>query len=740
MAEQPTDPRWPASDDIDFDSVLNRLMELKRRYFPEHTARDLSDPLIQILRYIAALGQHALQRANHALKQLNPKTATSRRALIALLEIVNRPLLTMAPARGKVYAKLAVSPTISTVMIEKGSRIIQPGTTDPIYTVDEDVSTGTTVAFSMWFWDSSLDTISVVTFGVAQAFDAGDAWIIGFDGLQFDAITVTLAAPHGAAQTYCLEYYNEEWGSPNSITNLVTQLRFSLMDYLHADSVSVDAIAGLSVIVKYKPTNTTETVNVEVYSGTVIVAITSLLGQTSPSTSASDYEVIATWRPVPNPTDGTTGFTASGTISFSIADLRSETDWWEENASYGYALRMRNASGTGLPDNITTTSIALGTSGSYYATASITQGYISTYTLGQTDGTTFQLVPLTSKPIQEPVEDPAVTIEVAGDTDWSIVDDFSNSGSSSKHAILREDVDDGWGVMFGDGTIGVLPDAGSAVRITHRSGSIQPGDLDSGTSIKAVSSSGLVKSWVLPRALTGYTAEECTTAEDVLRFRTNIVPQLALRAESVVTPDEITTALSGGAPNRATFETSDGRKPFSRALYTLEGAGNRQYRVVVVGDVDDEDGAVASADLTEAEEWLNGTEIGVQIVGGHGPQNTEAIVGAFTSRTLKPTIGITISSVTGVREQADQIVRLLMKPHATDDDGNWCWDFGGSVPIAVLFGKLWNGIPNRTLITISVTDGVATYGIGDSVDLENTELPVLDPTYDSAVDITVTES
>lgn len=740
MAEQPTDPRWPASDDIDFDTVLNRLLELKRRHFPEHTARDLSDPLIQILRYIAALGQHALQRVNHALKQLNPKTATSRRALIALLEVVNRPLLAMSPARGYAYAKLAVSPTINTVMIEKGARIIQPGTTDPIYTVDEDVSTGTSVAFSTWFWDSSADTTSVVTYGVAQAFDVGDAWIIGFDSLQFDAITVTLAAPHGAAQTYCLEYYNEEWGSPNSVTDLVTQLRFSLMDYLHGDSVSVDAISGLEVTVKYKPTNTEETVAVSVHAGTTIVAITSLLGQTTASTSASDYEVYAAWRPVPNPTDGTSGFTATGTISFSITNLRSETDWWEEHSSYGYALRMRNATGTGLPDNVTITSIALGSSGSYYATASITQGYIATYTLGQTDGTAFQLIPLTSQPIQEPVEDPAVVIEVGGDTDWSIVDDFSNSGSSSKHAVLREDVDDGWGVMFGDGTIGVLPDAGDAVKITHRSGSIQPGDLDSGTSIKAVSSSGLVKNWVLPRALVGYAAEECTTKEDVLRFRASIVPQLALRAESVVTPDEITTALSGGAPNRATFETSDGRKPFSRALWTLEGAGNRQYRVVVVGDVDDSDGSVSAADLSEAEDWLNGVEVGVQLVGGHGPQNTEAIVGSFTARTLKPTIGITIGSVSGVREQADQIVRLLLKPHAVDDDGDWRWEFGGSVPVAVLFGKLWDGIPDRTLITLTVSDGVTTYGIGDSISLEPTELPVLDPTYDSAVDITVTEA
>lgn len=739
MAEQPTDPRWPASDDIDFDSVLNRLLELKRRHFPEHTARDVSDPLIQILRYIAALGQHALQRVNHALKQLNPKTATSRRALIALLEVVSRPLLPMSPARGYVYARLSASPVVDTVVIEKGARIAQPGTTDPVYTVDEDVSTGASIAFSVWFWDSSADTVSVVVYGVAQAFDDGDAWIIGFDGLQFDSLTVTLAVPHGDDQVYCLEYNNEEWGSPNSVTDLTTQLRFSLMDYLHADSVDVDAIAGLRVTIKYKPTNTEETVSVTVYSGTTVVAVTSLLGQSVASTSVSDYQVLAVWRPIPNPTDGTSGFTSTGVVSFSIADLRSETDWWAENSSYGYAVRMRNADSIGLPDNVTITSVAIG-SGVHYATASITQGYLATYTLGQTNGSAFQLIPLASQPIQEPVSDPAVTISVGGDVDWSVVDDFSNSGSASKHVILREDVDDGWGVMFGDGTIGVLPDAGSAVRVTHRSGSIQPGDVDSGTVIKAISSSGLVRNWVLPRALTGYAAQECSNKADVLRFRASIIPQLALRAESVVTPDEISTAISGGAPNRATFETSDGRKPFSRALWTLEGAGDRQYRVVVVGSLEDEDGVVSSSDISEAEDWLNGTEVGVQIVGGHGPQNTEAIVGSFTAKVLKPTIGVTVRSVTGVREQVDQIVRLLVRPHAVDDVGDWQWDFGGSVPVAVLFGRLWDGLPGRSLVTITVSDGTTTYGIGDSIDLQPTELPTLDPTFDCAIDVTVTEA
>ncbi len=740
MAEQPTDPRWPPSDDIDFEAVLARLMVLKRHHWPEHTARDPSDPFIQLLRLVAALGQHGLQRINHALKQFDPKTATSRRALISLLEPANRPLLPAQPARGSVYAKLSAGPVVDTVVIEKGTRIIQPGTTDPIFSVDENISTGSSVDFSLWFWDVSADTVTATPTGTARSVHVGDGWIIGFDGLQFDSVAVTMNLSHTGNQTYCLEYYNEEWGTPNTVTDLTTQLRFKLNDYLHADTVGLSSIVGLMVTVKCKSTNTTEKVAVTSSSGNP-VALTSLLGQVSVTTSVSDYEVLAEWRPIASPTDGTDDLVDDGTISFNITSVRSEDDWWAEHSIYGYAIRLRHVvdvSGS-LPEDVTFTDISIG-EGSFYATAPITQGYTSTFTLAQTDGTAFQLIPLASDPIGEPVEDPTVTITVGGDADWSIVDDLSNSGSSSKHAILREDVDDGWGIMFGDGSVGVLPDPGASVRVTYRTGSIQAGDLDADTTIKSISSTGLAKNWVLPRGTSGYEAEEASTREDVLRFRASIIPQLALRAESVVTPSEIETALSGGAPNRATFRTEDGRTPFSRALWTAEGAGDRQYRVIVVGDDSDADGAVAVADATEAEEWLNGTTIGVQTVGGHGPQNTEAVVTSFVARTLLPTITVEIGDVAGIREQVDQIVRGMIKPHAVDDDGEWRWYFGGRVPVAVLFGRLWDGLPGRDLITITISDGTTTYGIGDSILLEDMELPVLDSTYTATACVTVSES
>lgn len=739
MSSRPTDTRWPPSGEIDFDAIVNRLMGFKRLWFPEHTSKDPSDPLVQVLYLVAAVGQHGFRRANSALKQLSPKTATSRRALISLMELANRPLVPMMPSRGVVYAKLSADPTVSTVVISKGDRIMQQNSADPVFTVDEDVSTGDSVDFSIWVWDSSADSTSAVTLATPVAFDAGDAWIIGFTGLQFDAVELSISVGHTSDQhKYCLEYRNNEWGPVDSITNATSQLRFDLSTYLHSDTVDVEHASGLVVKIRYKATNVEETVTTEVYLSTV-VAVTSFMGQTSPSTSTFDYEVFSEWRPVPSGVDGTSGFYTSGTLSFSIADVRSDTDWWYEDDTFGYALRLRHAAdpAASLPDNITIDAVNASDGTSFYATANITQGYLATFVVGQTDGTSFQRLPMANALIKEPVEDPAITITVGSDTDWSVVEDFGDSGPASKYAIIREDVDDGWCLMFGDGTIGMLPDSGSSVKMRYRTGSANSGDIDAGTSIKANAASGLVKSWVLPRATSGFAVPECTTKEDALRFRAVVIPQLALRQDSVVTPSEIETAIAGGVQNRASFETSDGRVPFSRAAWTSDGAGVRQYRVIVVGSDSDQNGDVSSADLTEAEEWLNGTRVGIQTVGGHGPQNTEGVVCAYTPRLLRPTVTVTISSSAGVVDQADQIIRSIIRPHAKDDNGEWRWQFGGTMPVAALFGKLWDGIKGRTLVTLSITDGVTTYALNDSIELESTELPALSLDYDKTTDIVV---
>lgn len=750
MADTPSDIRWPPGNAVDFDDIFERLLELKNLHFPEHTARDLADPYIQILALMSALSQHAQGRMNHALLQLSPKTANSRRALISLLEVVNRPLLPIQPARGPIYAKVKNVNALATntVLVNATQRIAPPDVIDPIFSFDESISTSGNIDFEAFHYDdSAVGGGAETSVGrgpyAAMTLDDSDAVIFGFDVLAYNALSFTLTTPLAGTEVVSWEYENEQIGPVDQVNNLGATLKFTLNNYLN--SVGARG-AGMSVSIRHKPSNVAEVVTTT-WSGSDLEAVTSFLGQTTPSTSPSDYEVLSDWIPIPdaNLVDQSVGMSVTpGQVSWNIDDLLNEDDVWYKTTAEQYRVRMRCVSGFSATsfdiDDITFDLVdPAGDQIGMYVVGAITQGIRREITIGQATGESFQFLPMNTEPISDPVSDPEIDLTVGSDTDWLVVDDFSNSDATSKHGLFREDVDEGWGILFGDGSVGELPPQGDAVKVTVRTDSTQPGDLSADAEIRALGGVGLLEGWKIFAGTSGYAEPEASTKESVLRFRASVLPQLALRAESAITATEIVQAMTGGAPFRATFTTEDGRSPFSRAFFSLENAGDRQYRVIVVGSESVADGDVLSGDLVEAEEWLNGVQVGVEIIGGRGPNNTEGIVEKFIPRALLPTVTITIPNIEGVRDQANQVITEFFKPHSRDSSEEFRWSLGGRVPIAVLFGELWAAISGRTFIEISVTDGVSTFDEGDSVDLVTFELPILDPTFDKDVNIILVE-
>lgn len=741
MAEVPSDIRWPPGEATDYDSLFDDAMRLKEFLFPEHTARDLADPYIQLMSLMVALQVHTLAKVSHALKQLAPRTATSRRALIALLEVSNRPLRAMQPARGPAYARLkSRSHSSGDTLVESGQRVAQPSSNDPVYTVDEAVLAPSSFVPTVTHYDDSAGTSTVLTAPWSISLGTDDYLLVELDTLAFDTITFDLSTPMASqGLLLSLEHYNEESYQVDSVSNLGATLRFVLDSYLFKGE-TLGAPLRLMVTVTYRPTGVSETVEVTTTIG-LLVAVTTFLGQVSPSVAPSDYEVTSEWRPVRNAADTTNdngALRGDGDVSFSISDVLATTALWARNPSGKYAARLRviNVGSNADPSTLAATSVTLG--GNLWCVVALTQGVRTAVAVGQTDGQPFQHMPVPTPPIEEPVADPKFALVVAGDADWAVADTLSDSDSTSRHALFVEDADEGWGLLFGDGALGQLPSDGSSVRLTYRTGSTQPGDLAAGAAVRPVGGLGRADEWTLFRGTDGYQPAEASDRESALRYRHRVLPELSLRAESAITPPEICTALSGGAPNRATFETSDGRRPFSRAFYSLEGAGARQYRVLVVGSESDDLGSADSADLDEAEEWLNGVEVGIQIIGGHGPNNTQGIVTQFTPRPLLPTVTVTISNPAGVRDTVDRIVKAFFRPHSRDEDTQeFRWEVGGKVPLAILFGLLWDALPGRVLIVISVDDGSTTYDVGDYVQLLGTELPTLDSGYAKATNVVV---
>lgn len=752
MAEVPSDVRWPPGNSIDFDTILERALNLKELHFPEHTARDLADPYIQLLVLMSSMGQHAFGRMNYALLQLSPKTATSRQALLAFLEIVNRPLLPLTPSQGPIYARIK-DPNVLVLgqtIVEANQRIAPTGSIDPIFSFDRARNAPTTFGFLPTFFngttevESSMGPIGGPYSGIVMS--PNDAVIFTFSELAFDGILLNLISGISLGdEEISWEFRNSEVGTPNNVANLGTTLRFTVNTYLSdgQGNISADPV-GLFVRVTHKPTDITETVQVFVIAD-VFYVDTSFLGQSSPSLSSNDYEIFAEWRPIQGITDPTDGLRITGedlVVSWPIDQIFDTTARWARTGDGSFQVRARKVQtgSTAFADPVQFSKVDFASSDmDLYVVGSISQGFRRQLTIGNADGTEFQFLPAQNDPIFEPINEPAVRLIVGTDEDWEIVEDFSESGSDSKHAIFREDPDQGWGVLFGDGTIGFKPPQGDAIKITIRTDSSQPGDLSPLSEIRAIGGLNLVDRWTIFDGTEGYAPPEASDRQSALRFRANILPQLALRAESVVSAPEIITALTTVTPNRASFTTSDGRSPFSRAFFTTEGAGDRQYRIIVVGPETDDVGEVLVADLEEAEIWLNGEDVGTRRVGGRGVNNTEAILTAFIPKELVPTITITVPNPSGIRDQIDQIVTNFFKPHSRDDNEEFRWDFGGTVPVALLFGLVWNAVPSRSNLDVTISDGVLTFDAGDQINLITFELPTLASAYDKNVNIIIIE-
>lgn len=742
MARVPSDIRFPPGSVVDHDELFDRILRLKETVYPGHTARDLADPFIQLLSLVCALEAHGLGMVNNALLQLSPYTATSRRSLISMLALFNRPLRPIQPSRGPILARVMKSAQAGDTLTSLGQRMAAVGFSDPVFTPDEDIVYPTDDSLVPLLYTDSDQAVTSLG-GVAPwsiEVDVLDAVIVEADTLAFDSIDFTFATPFNVDDVeLCWEYRNSEYGPVDSVTDNGSSIRFVVNTYLNSDRLGASSSpVGLRVTVRYKPTGVGYASVVEL-DGSDLVVDTTLLGQSSVSESVTDYEIFAEWLPIPEVVDGTTGLSEDGIVSWDITKLFNDSTRWLRDPNSGkFSVRARivEAGSVSFPFTLEVSALTTDTvDGNRWIVVNCTQGVRGAVNLGNTDGSQFQAMVLPSELIDEPFVTPAFGLSVGGDESWSVVSDFSDTDNTSKHAVVIEDPDDGWSLVFGDGVLGVLPAEGESVKLTYRSSSTEPGDLSSGTTFRIVSGVKLIDTITLFKGSTGFEAAEASDRASALRYKAQVLPQLALRQDSAVTDAEIVTALTGGAPNRATFTTSDGRKPFTRALFTTVGTAIRQYRVMVVGARSSPTGEVSSLDTREAELWLNGVPVGVQLVGGHGPINTEGVVSQFTARYLLPTVTITMPNITGGRELADSIVREFFKPHATLPNGEYRWQFGGRIPVPNLFADLWGGIPNRTFIEIEIQDGVTTLTTGDSLTLGLTELPVLDPSYDPLVNI-----
>src|SRR4029077_985573 len=145
----------------------------------------------------------------------------------------------------------------------------------------------------------------------------GDALYIGHPDVMFDEVDITIAV--GQVNIVGVwEYYdgNYDQGQPTSVTNTGSALLFGLNGVLGTSDMT-----GTIVRVRSAVTGHFQDIAVVFSAGTNQITTSGVdpfLGQTTPSTLASDYIVGTAWRTPTGLVDTTAGLTTSGKVNFPL--------------------------------------------------------------------------------------------------------------------------------------------------------------------------------------------------------------------------------------------------------------------------------------------------------------------------------------------------------------------------------------------------------------------------------------
>ena len=342
--------------------------------------------------------------------------------------------------------------------------------------------------------------------------------------------------------------------------------------------------------------------------------------------------------------------------------------------------------------------------GSQYLKTQQVQGETKTEDpLGSSNGLADQQFTLTYSPLIEG----SLVLEVddgSGFSAYNKVDNFLNSGPSSKDYLLDITAENVATITFGDGTQGKIPANGvDNIKATYRIGADVNGNVGSGT-IK-INSSGIafIRRVFNPRQAIGWTAKEGSTEEDLARIKIEGPATLRSKAGGITLPDfEFLTRQ---------YVSSTGSKVVERALGIEETFGIKTIEIVVAGF----GGTFLTDDLREEiEDYFNGNK--EQEIEAKGLTNHEVTVVNYTPEVIDVEVEIT----TTLTEVApfENVISDLLSPSAKFDDGvTFRWDYGGLVPRAIIIAELF--AVNETLVK-----NVKLTTPADDIQLGTRSLPV----------------
>jgi len=705
-----TDVQIPSFDFSAFyyQQLLDALVRYKRENVPELTDESEFEPSMQFLRAFALVGHLNNTLLDVVANESTLPTAQLVESVRNHLRLIGYEMSPATPAQVELLYTLSRVFTSDTEIVPA---LAQASTrrsgSDPviIFEANEALTVVRTDRISAgWSLEGSTYTDRTVALRSSAPGDdfapwaapvVGDALYIGHTNAMWDSLAMEIATA-GSGILGIWEYYDSDWAkvAPDSVTPSGATMTVVVNGLL-----GTSPCPGTEVRVTLNETGVYDTA-ISLWNGSQNYVTVGILGQSTPSSVASDYSVGSDWTEL-DATDGTADLTLTGNVEYTLPQSVDE-NWIQGtvNGVEAYWLRYRIiAVSTPVSPVVRSANI----SGSQYIMVLATQGQTtSDDPLGSSTGLPDQRF-LTS---QENFIKNSQTVEVDS-VEWTEVVNFVNSKPTERHYVVELGENDQATIVFGSGSAGKVPDLGvNNISVTYRYDAQDDGNV--GPNTITVNRHGLtyINSLTNPRQAGGWREADGASTASLERVKQE-GPD-SLRAMGVALgPDDVVTMTKA-------YTDALGAKLFSRAVAIEEGLGPKTIMVVVVLQ------GGAAATLTQLQNlatYFNGDKYAIPVLPQRIVANQQVTGFNYTQHAIDVTATVTTTAT--VQQIVNRLTQLL-HPEAIDpEDGvTFEWDFGDEVTTS------------RIIHEIFAVEGVITKKVvlstpASDIQLGDLELPVV---------------
>lgn len=667
-----------------YPQLLEALLAFKRINVPELTDESDKEPSIQLLRAYALVGHLNNVLIDLVANESTLPTAQLPETIRNMLRLIGYDLKPALPASVDMVYKLSkVFPT-PFVLVPPAARAATLASTGDVPIIYFEALGGITLARTdklgaVFLYDASLDsyTDSTTAANAGTNFDAtlsgaqldaqGDALYFGHANVMFDTLRVAagsgpIAISPAMVTQGVWEYYDvsDVSARPDSVSVVGNTIRLNINGFIGPANRS-----GAVIQVIFNKTGASRDL-VSTWDGTNNYVITEdLMGQSMPSSVASDYSVGSNWQELDNVLDGTANLGGAGDVTFTLPQTLTQ-NWGVStvNGFSGFFIRLRAIVSTAGTSHIL--GLIRIDAGAQYALANATQGQsVTAETLGSSNGEPNQAFVTQQNGFILGSQQVRVNGEV-----WNPVTNFLNSAGLDKVYQINLGENDAATIQFGDGVTSKIPDIGQGnLVIDYRYGANDPGNV--GANYVTVDKQGLtyVQKIYNPRSASGWVASEAS--DDLALERAKIAGPASLSVKEVALSSQDLSDLS------TSFTSSNGSKPFSRAKAIEEGFGPKTVEVVCVVH----GGSIATpTQLSEFSTYCNGDNTVSPPLKKHFIANQQAVPTSFTPHPIDVDAIVWCPSDITVEQIQNELAAVLQPESVKEDGVTYTWDFGGLVP------------------------------------------------------------